>query len=149
MCFVHRRSLRYVAFVVALLGLAALITILSPPSAFRDQARAGAVVYTQNCLSCHGGAGGPGVPGKTEPLEGARFVARNPTALEIFDVVRSGREGSLRALTDDQLWAAIAAELLANGVDLGNERLGITDAGFAPTSPGAATARPGFFPPGR
>lgn len=122
----RRSVLRLVVLVAAVVGAAALIGRLTPPSAFRSQAAAGAAIYTQNCLSCHGGPGGPGVPGKTEPLEGSRFRERNPTALEIFDVVRSGRESSLRALSDDQLWAAIAAELAANGLDFGDLRLGLS-----------------------
>ena len=54
------------------------------------------------------------------------MTACNPTALVIFDVVCSGREPKLRALTDARLWATIVAELQANGVDLGERtpRLG-------------------------
>ncbi len=145
----HRRLLPLLLVVAGLIGVAALITVFLPQPAFRAQAAAGATIYNQNCLSCHGGAGGPGVAGKTEPLEGARFRERNPTALEIFDVVRSGRERSLRALTDDQLWAAIAAELLANGVDLGDNRLSLDNAGATPTGLSAGTSTSEFFPPGR
>lgn len=144
-----RRKLTPLLLVAALIGVAALITVFLPQPAFRAQASAGSVIYNQNCLSCHGGVGGPGVAGKTEPLEGARFQARNPTALEIFDVVRSGREPSLRALTDDQLWAAIAAELLANGVDLGDHRLNLDNAASTPGGSSAPTTRAQFFPPGR
>lgn len=142
-----RRLVPLVA-VLALVGLAAAIGLLWPPSAFRSQAAAGSPVYTRNCLVCHGGAGGPGVPGTTEPLQGARFAERNPTALEIFDVVRSAREKSLRALTDQALWAAIAAELLANGVDLGNRTLTAANAAAVATTPGSAVDRTRFYPPG-
>ncbi len=145
----RRRLVLLLAVLAGLIGAAALISVILPQSAFRAQAAAGSVVYTQNCLSCHGGAGGPGVAGKTEPLEGLRFVARNPTALEIFDVVRSGREPSLRALTDDQLWGAVAAELLANGVDLGDRPLGLHTAASTRTGSSAGTAGSRFFPPGR
>ncbi len=144
----RRRATAPLLLVASVVTVAVLISALLPASAFRAQASGGSAVYTQNCLSCHGGAGGPGVPGKTEPLEGARFVSRNPTALEIFDVVRSGREGSLRALTDDQLWAAIAAELAANGVDLGSVRLGPGTSG-ALTTPTGSINRNQLSPPGR
>lgn len=146
-----RRNLAgLVAAVVIIVGLATILSAVLPAPAFRAQAAAGSLLYEQNCLSCHGGAGGPGVPGKTEPLEGARFASRNPTALEIFDVVRSGREASLRALTDDQLWAAIAAELRANGVDLGDQRLGQANAASAPAAASQqAAGASGFAPPGR
>ncbi len=145
----RRRLTPLLVVLAGLIAVAALINVVSAPSAFRAQATAGSVIYNQNCLSCHGGAGGPGVPGKTEPLEGPRFVARNPTALEIFDVVRSGREPSLRALTDDQLWAAIAAELLANGVDLGDQHLGLYNAASSSTGSAARPDDSQFFPPGR
>jgi len=146
---VPRRLLPLALALAGMIGAAALITALQPQPAFRAQAASGAAVYTQNCLSCHGGAGGPGVSGKTEPLEGRRFRQRNPTALEIFDVVRAGREKSLRALTDDQLWAAIAAELLANGSDLYDQRLGPRTAASAPTGPSVAPLPATFYPPGR
>lgn len=145
----RRRLTPLLIALAVIIGLAALVSVVWPPSAFRAQAASGSALYNQNCLSCHGGAGGPGVPGKTEPLEGSRFQARNPTALEIFDVVRSGRESSLRALTDDQLWAAIAAELAVNGVDLGDHRLGFENAASAPTRSPSGAGSSGFFPPGR
>jgi hypothetical protein len=89
------------------------------------------------------------VPGKTEPTEGHLFQVRNPTALVVFDVVRSGREPSLRALTDDQVWAAIAAELAANGVDLDERTLGADNAGRIRTGPAAHPDESRFVPPGR
>ncbi|MGH7721253.1 MAG: c-type cytochrome [Candidatus Dormibacteria bacterium] len=144
-----RRLLALLIAVVGLVGAAAIVSALIPEPAFRAQAAAGSMVYTQTCLSCHGGPGGPGVAGRTEPLQGPRFAQRNPTALEIFDVVRSGREPNLRALTDDQLWAAIAAELLANGVDRGGQRLGFDNAATVPTESSPHVPQRIFFPPGR
>jgi hypothetical protein len=49
------------------------------------------------------------------PLVGADFQARNPNAQVIFDVVRSGSERSLRAMTDRQIYDAIAYQLSLNG----------------------------------
>lgn len=144
----RRRVLPVVILAALLVGAAAIITVLTPPSTFRAQALRGAGVYQGNCLSCHGGAGGPGVPGKTEPLEGPTFRARNPTALEIYDVVRSGREPTLNALSDSRLWEAIAAELSANGVDLGNVTLGASNAASAGTGAGAQDDPSRFYPPG-
>ena len=145
----RRRAAGGLAGVAAVVGLGAAIAAVTPTSAFQAQAADGRALYQRDCLVCHGGVGGPGVPGRTEPLEGARFVARNPSALEIYDVVRSGREGSLRALSDEQLFAAIAAELQANGVDLGSQRLGLANAGGAGTGIGAHVDPGRFTPPGR
>ncbi len=49
------------------------------------------------------------------PLIGADFQTRNPNAQVIFDVVRSGSEQSLRAMTDQQIYDAIANQLSLNG----------------------------------
>jgi mono/diheme cytochrome c family protein len=118
-----------------------------PVSAFRAQAAGGSDTYLHSCVTCHGDAR-QGTPGKAEPLEGSLFQRRNPTALEIFDVVRSGREPGLVALTDDQVWAAIAAELAANGVDMGDATLGFTTAATARTGPMADPRSDRFSPPG-
>jgi mono/diheme cytochrome c family protein len=149
-----RRADRRTALAVGvapLLVSAALAAGLPSPgraqSSFSAQARAGRETYALTCLECHGDHG-QGVPGKTEPTEGSLFQDRNPTALVIFDVVRSGREPNLRALTDDQVWAAIAAELAANGVGLGDRTLGPDDAAGVRTGPAAHPASTRFVPPG-
>jgi mono/diheme cytochrome c family protein len=114
---------------------------------FASQAAAGRDTYALTCLECHGDHG-QGVPGRSEPTEGRLFQTRNPTALVIFDVVRSGREPNLRALTDDQVWAAIAAQLAANGVDLGQRTLGPDNAATVTTGPAAHPDSSRFVPPG-
>jgi mono/diheme cytochrome c family protein len=116
-------------------------------ASFAAQAAAGRETYAHTCLECHGDHG-QGVPGRTEPTEGRLFQDRNPTALVIFDVVRSGREPNLRALTDDQVWAAIAAELAANGADLGDRTLGADNAAGVRTGPAAHPDASRFVPPG-
>jgi mono/diheme cytochrome c family protein len=80
-------------------------------------------IYIQNCATeqCHGADGeGLRIDGtfRVWPLIGAEFQARNPDAQVIFDVVRSGSEANLRALTDQQIYDAIAHELHSNGVSL-------------------------------
>ncbi|MFN2451100.1 MAG: cytochrome c [Candidatus Dormibacteria bacterium] len=115
---------------------------------FAAQASTGGPIYQHDCLNCHGPTGA-GVPGKNEPSDGARFQQRNPTALVIFDVVRSAREPHLRALTDDQIWQAIAAELARQGVDLGGRPLSAANAGTVRTGPAAQLNPRLFFPPGR
>ncbi|GAC1340210.1 MAG: hypothetical protein NVSMB29_08760 [Candidatus Dormibacteria bacterium] len=119
-----------------------------PGTAFAAQATVGGPIYQHECLNCHGPAGA-GVPGKNEPSDGTLFQQRNPTALVIFDVVRSGREKHLRALTDDQIWQSIAAELARQGVDLGDQPLSAANAATVRTGPAAQLNPRIFFPPGR
>jgi len=143
---------RVLATLLAPLALSTALAAILPhrgaaESGFAAQAAAGRETYTRTCLACHGDHG-QGVPGKSEATEGARFQDRNPTALVIFDVVRSGREPNLRALTDEQMWAAIAAELAANGVDLGDRVLTAENAAGVPTGPGAHRDSSRFVPPG-
>lgn len=121
---------------------------LRPGTAFAAQSAEGGPIYQHECLNCHGPTGA-GVVGKNEPSDGTRFQQRNPTALVIFDVVRSGREKHLRALTDDQIWQAIAAELARQGVDLGDQRLSAANAATVRTGDGAQLNPRIFFPPGR
>ncbi len=90
------------------------------PATVADQLARGAPRYAQNCATakCRG-AQGEGIHSgdafRIWPLVGADFQARNPTAQVIFDVVRSGSEQNLRALTDQQIYDAIAYELSQNG----------------------------------
>jgi mono/diheme cytochrome c family protein len=143
---------RALAVLLVPLGLSSALATVVPhsgpaPSGFAAQATSGRETYALSCLICHGDHG-QGVPGKTEPTEGRLFQGRNPTALVVFDVVRSGREPSLRALTDAQVWAAIAAELSANGVDLGLQTLGPDNAANVRTGPAAHPDASRFVPPG-
>jgi hypothetical protein len=85
-------------------------------AAVADQLARGARLYALGCATaeCHGKHGEGVRSGGTFrvwPLVGAEFQARNPNAQVIFDVVRSGSERRLRAMTDQQIYDAIAHEL--------------------------------------
>ncbi len=88
-----------------------------------DQLARGATLYAQNCATanCHGTKGEglrSGDSFTAFPLVGKDFQARNPNAQVVFDVVRSGGEQNLRALTDQQIYDAIVFELQENGAKL-------------------------------
>lgn len=142
----------------AMVAVSALITATghpaaadrsAPPTAFSTQAQGARQLYVKECLVCHGDRG-QGVPGSSEPLQGKLFEERNPTALEIFDVVRSGREPRLRALTDQQIYDTIAAELSAEGTTTADGSiLSGSNAGTTSTGANALSSTVGrFFPPG-
>ena len=83
----------------------------------------GATIYAQTCATstCHGldGAGIRSGSGFSAwPLVGSDFQSRNPNAEIVFDVVRSGDEPNLRALTDQQIYDSIAFELSQNQITL-------------------------------
>jgi len=88
-------------------------------SPVQDQLARGQPIYEQGCATeqCHG-LNGEGIPRgsgfQAWPLVGADFQRRNPSAQVIFDVVRSGGEPSLRALSDQQIYDAIAYEMSLN-----------------------------------
>jgi mono/diheme cytochrome c family protein len=88
-----------------------------------QQLKRGLPIYEQGCATetCHG-VNGEGIRGasgfRVWPLVGADFQGRNPTAQVIFDVVRSGGEPSLRGLSDQQIYDAIAYEMSLNDVEL-------------------------------
>ncbi len=77
-------------------------------AAVGDQLTRGARLYALGCATakCHG-THGEGVRSgqafRVWPLVGPDFQVRNPNAQVIFDVVRSGSEQSLRAMTDQQI----------------------------------------------
>jgi mono/diheme cytochrome c family protein len=94
-----------------------------PPASVESQLAGGASIYTQTCAtsSCHGKDGegirdGNGF--SAWPLVGADFQVRHPNAEIVFDVVRSGGEPNLRALTDQQIYDSIAYELSQNHISL-------------------------------
>ena len=115
----------------------------------------GQAIYQSGCATstCHG-VNGEGI--RTEngfrdwPLVGEEFQRRNPTAQVLFDVVRSGGEASLRALTDQQVYDAIAYELSLNEVEF-SEVLTAQNAPFTPSGSAAGAQNPGglFPPPGK
>ena len=122
------------------------------PETFADQVARGAPLYAQNCATskCHGTQGEGVRSGNTFsawPLVGPEFEARNPNAQVVFDVVRSGSEQNLRAMTDQQIYDAIAYESSQNGVGLdgpltANNALSVaTGASRSPSTSG------GLYPP--
>lgn len=95
----------------------------SPQEQAAEQIVRGSPIYARDCATelCHG-MSGEGIPSedgfRVWPLIGPEFETRNPNAQVIFDVVRSGSESNLRALSDGEIYAAIAYELDQNGVQL-------------------------------
>jgi mono/diheme cytochrome c family protein len=97
-----------------------LATAEPSAAAVADQLTRGARLYALGCATarCHGSRGEgirSGQAFRVWPLVGADFRVRNPNAQVIFDVVRSGSEQSLRAMTDRQIYDAIAYQLSLNG----------------------------------
>jgi len=142
-------------FLVGFLFFAILLGVSCSPSAtspVSKQFAQGKIIYEQGCATsnCHGTDGeglrsGNGF--RAWPLVGEDFQRRNPTAQVVFDVVRSGSESSLRALTDQQIYDSIAYELSLNGLEL-TEPLDSQNAPATSSGPGAATPNPGeLFPP--
>lgn len=124
----------------------------APASPVADQLARGQGIYEQGCATaaCHG-INGEGIHSgnafRDWPLVGEEFQRRNPTAQVIFDVVRSGGESSLRALTDQQVYDAIAYELSLNGVEL-SEPLDSQNAPGLSSGAAAVAPEPGsLFPP--
>ena len=94
-----------------------------PPVSVDSQLASGALIYAQTCATstCHGTQGegirsGNGF--KVWPLVGEEFQLRHPNAQVIFDVIRSGGEPNLLALTDQQIYDAIAYQLGQNQITL-------------------------------
>ncbi|MEW5868529.1 MAG: cytochrome c [Chloroflexota bacterium] len=117
-----------------------------------DQRARGKEIYQQGCATetCHG-VNGEGIRIGDEfrdwPLIGEEFQRRNPSAQVVFEVVRSGGEPALRALTDQQVYDAIAYELSLNQVELA-EPLGSQNAPVTPSGAAAGAQKPGsLFPP--
>jgi hypothetical protein len=77
---------------------------------------------------------------------GEEFQSRHPNAQIVFDVIRSGSERSLLALTDQQIYDAIAYELNRNQIML---RSPLTADNAHATSGGkmSGEAQGGLFPP--
>jgi hypothetical protein len=88
-----------------------------------DQLASGGPIYTQTCATsaCHGSQGEGIKSGNSFsawPLVGTEFQSRHPNAQVVFDVIRSGGERNLLALTDQQIYDAIAYQLEQNQIDL-------------------------------
>jgi len=124
----------------------------TPVSSVENQISRGQTIYQQGCATtlCHG-VNGEGIRignnYRDWPLVGGEFQRRNPTAQVIFDVVRSGGEKPLRALTDQQVYDAIAYELSLNNVEF-SEPLNSQNAPVLSSGAAAGTQKPGsLFPP--
>ena len=115
---------------VSLLALAGCMYISKPtplasysPVSVESQLASGAPIYTQTCATsgCHG-TQGEGIRSdngfKVWPLVGTEFQSRHPNAQIVFDVVRSGGERNLLALTDQQICDSIAYQLSQNQITL-------------------------------
>jgi hypothetical protein len=93
------------------------------PITVESQLASGAPIYAQTCATstCHG-TQGEGIKSgnsfKVWPLVGDEFQSRHPNAQIVFDVIRSGGERNLLALTDQQIYDSIAYELRQNQVTL-------------------------------
>jgi hypothetical protein len=93
------------------------------PITVESQLASGAPIYAQTCATstCHG-TQGEGIKSdnsfKVWPLVGDEFQSRHPNAQIIFDVIRSGSERNLLALTDQQIYDSIAYELSQNQITL-------------------------------
>lgn len=142
-------------FLLGFLLIIILLAISCTPtwaSRVTDQLARGRTIYEGSCATtaCHG-INGEGIRNgngfRAWPLVGEEFQRRNPTAQVIFDVVRSGGEQSLRAMTDQQIFDSIAYELSLNDVQL-NEPLNSQNAPELSSGAAAGTSNPGsLFPP--
>ena len=88
-----------------------------------SQLASGALIYAETCATstCHG-TQGEGIKSgngfKVWPLVGDEFQSRHPNAQIVFDVIRSGGERNLLALTDQQIYDSIAYQLNQNQIML-------------------------------
>jgi len=121
------------------------------PTTVESQLASGAPIYAQTCATstCHG-AQGEGIRSgenfKAWPLVGEEFQSRHPNAEIVFDVIRSGGERNLLALTDQQIYDAIAYELSQNQITLESP---LTAANAFQTHGGSMSgdSQGGLFPP--
>lgn len=92
-------------------------------ASMQSQLASGGPIYAQTCATstCHG-TQGQGIKSGNSfsawPLVGKEFKSRHPNAQVVFDVIRSGGERNLLALTDQQVYDAIAYELKQNQITL-------------------------------
>ena len=93
------------------------------PATVESQLASGGSIYAQTCATraCHGTQGEGTKSGNSFsawPLVGKEFQSRHPNAQVVFDVIRSGGERNLLALTDQQVYDAIAYQLSQNQITL-------------------------------
>lgn len=93
------------------------------PASIQGQLASGGPIYAQTCATsaCHG-TQGEGIRSGNDfsawPLVGEEFQSRHPNAQIVFDVIRSGNEQNLLALTDQQIYDSIAYQLSQNQITL-------------------------------
>jgi hypothetical protein len=144
------------AIIAVLLGIVLLIAGCASsangrPVSVEGQVANGEPIYTQTCATstCHG-IQGEGIRSsngfKIWPLIGKDFQTRHPNAQIVFDVIRSGGERNLLALTDQQIYDAIAYELNQNQIAL---KVPLTADNAYGTFGGkmSGNAQGGLFPP--
>lgn len=123
----------------------------STPVSVESQLANGAPIYMQTCATstCHG-TQGEGIKSdngfKVWPLVGDEFQSRHPNAQIVFDVIRSGSERNLLALTDQQIYDAIAYELDQNQITL-ESPLTAENAFITFGAKMSGEAQGGLFPP--
>jgi mono/diheme cytochrome c family protein len=101
---------RGVAMLLALTGAACAKSSHAPTAAALSQAAAqnpasasdGAVIYIQNCSSCHQ-TNGQGIPGAFPPLAENPLVTGNPVA--VIAIVKNGLDG--RVVVNGQTYSGI------------------------------------------
>jgi hypothetical protein len=140
----------YSSILIACAAPTAAITSTPNVGTIAEQLARGGPLYAQNCATanCHG-TKGEGIRSGSSfsawPLVGSDFEARNPNAQIIFDVVRSGDEANLRAMSDQQMYDAIAFELSQNNRKLTEP---LTAQNAATITSGNVTASPAvLYPP--
>jgi mono/diheme cytochrome c family protein len=156
--FVIRTVMGLTAAILCLLALIgctqtqnAVVPTTEVPASVESQMTGGATIYTQTCATstCHG-VDGQGIRSGSSfsawPLAGSDFQSRHPNAEIVFDVVRSGDEPNLRALTDQQIYNSIAFELSQNQIRLKSP---LTMANAYTTYGGSmrGAVKNGLFPP--
>jgi hypothetical protein len=119
------------------------------PMTFDKQAVLGRPIYYQNCATtlCHGtdSNGTPkGASSQVRPLIGAQFLKRNPNTQVMFDIVRSRSDPNLLALTDDQVYQAVAFDLTLNQIQL---KEAITPLNAESLPPGGSQKTGQLYPP--
>ncbi len=121
------------------------------PDSVEDQLASGKPIYMQTCAtSACQGTQGEGIKSgngfSAWPLVGEDFQSRHPSAQIVFDVIRSGGERNLLALTDQQVYDAIAYELKRNEITLASP---LTAENVFMTYGGAMSGngQAGLFPP--
>ncbi len=94
----------------------------------KTQFEAGASLYGQHCASCHGASGegggapmlvGTGALPRVPPQGRVHRTGEFATVHDVFDFVRATMPpDDPTVLSDDDVWAIVAFDLTANGIEL-------------------------------